>query len=182
MRKINIKATLIFTTFWLIVGAVYVFDNNEPQFQDKPAELADLTFLVTKSDLIAIAFLSGGLDKGKNLSFFKNPPKRVEGRIEQIIFGDQNIESVTISSKPKYLSENVIDMITFLRNGRHLVFLSKSGDLYQPTAQGSLLDFFNNNVYPTWRTDHYTRIDTDGTPLSQGVPIEQVIKEIKDKI
>jgi len=156
--------------------------DNKPE--GKPVTLTDqetLNFLVTKSDLIAIADCSGGYDKPK-LSFFSRLPEKVNAKILSIIKGKEDRNTIEIFCTPMHLRQNVKDSIHILRNGKHLVFLSKNGEQYSPTTSFSLLDIHNNKAYPIWRPDQYNETLPDGSKVSSGIDLKEVIDDIENEI
>jgi hypothetical protein len=144
-------------------------------------ELDTLQFLVKNSDIIVLATLSGSTDKPRP-SFFFGTPKSVQANIDTIIKGEENLDVINLTSHPKYLDKYVIQSTVILRNGYHLIFACKSEKIYQPTTSNSLYDVLYGNIYPIWRPDQYTEIGPDGMKGSRGIPLEEVINEIKNEI
>jgi len=183
IRKLTKIVSTIFICILLFSAGC---DNpiNPIDTKGKPVELTDretLPFLVDNSDLIAVVLLSGGIDKPKPSLLFDDIPKTVDAHIFSILKGVEPRKSVEISNSPKFLGQ-AVKSIMYLRNGKHLVFLSKSGDRYQPTTRYSLLDVSNNRAYPIWRPDQYKEEGPNGIKFSSGFPLNEVISEINKEI
>lgn len=131
-----------------------------------------LSFLVKESDLIAIIRIRGEI--GENgIPRFEDKPKQVNAEIVSIIKGQENIKSISMLDSPKFFPPEVIKSSIVLRDGIHLVFLTREGSLYKPTTCFSILDVFRGRVYPVWKQKE------DGGEITSGYPIEQVITEIE---
>ena len=146
-------------------------------------EQETLNFLISNSDLIAIVYQYGGTEKPKP-SLFSKLPEKVDAKILSVIKGEEDRESIKISYTPKHLRPNVVKSFMILRNGKHLAFLSKDGENYQPTTAHSLLNISNNKVYPIWRPDQYKESEDapHGYKVSHGIKLEEVLGEIRMEI
>jgi hypothetical protein len=166
-----------------ICSLFFIGCENRLDTKGKPITLThkeSLEFLVTKSDIIALVTISGGTDKPKPL--FLNSPDRVYAEIHSIIKGNEDRKTIELLSEPKYLNPNVISAKIILRNGYHLIFACNNKDYYQPTTEFSLNQINNNRVWPIWRPDQYKEIGPNGEKASKGLNLDEVIKDIKEKL
>jgi hypothetical protein len=158
--------------------------ENQIDRKGEPVSLTEkdtLSFLVKNSDIIALATLSGGTDKPRS-SFFFGTPKSVKVDIDSILKGNENQKIIELTSHPKFLGETVIQSTVVLRNGYHLIFACKSEKKYKPTTSHSLYNILYGNLYPIWRPDQYTEIVPNIGKVSKGIPLEEIIDEIKNEI
>ncbi len=181
-RTINFKALAIFITFWALVSFSFKDVILDHEKQNSIVSDGSLRFLVQHSDLIAIVDIANGVEKTYKLSLSKWPPKFVNANVIKTISGSSPHKTISISSTPSYLEDISSHVIMLLKKGEHLVFLSEKNGQFEPTTEKSLLDIANGKVYPTWRDDHYTRVDSDGTQWSSGEELNKVIIEIESKI
>lgn len=175
----KILAIILLYCIFLLLGC-----ENKIDTKGEPVSLTEfdtLPFLVKNSDIIALATLSGGTDKPRP-SFLFGTPKSVKVDIDTIIKGEKNLKTIELTSHPRYLDINVIQSAVILRNGYHLIFACKSETNYQPTTSNSLYDVLYGNIYPIWRPDQYTEIGPDGEKGSRGIPLEEILNEIKNEL
>lgn len=176
------KKLIIFLLIWTIVISSI---SSAVENQGIPIVRTDqdtLSFLVKKSDLIAIVTLSGGVKKDYKMSFFHRPPEKVKGKINKLIKGNVEKNEFELLAEPTYTIPNSIAEYILLKNGDHLVFLSCENTQCRPTTGRSLLDIQYNKVYPTWRDDHYKDAGPGGEFGSYGVNLEEVLSEISKEI
>ena len=180
-HKFDIRASFVILCVLLSTASCETFPDTKGK-PYTPTNLDTLQFLVSNSDLIAIVNHSGGTDKPKPFLF--TMPKKVDAKILSIIKGGEDREEIEISCNPKNLNPNVIKSTMILRNGKHLVFLCKTGENYQPTTSNSLLSVFNHKVYPVWRPDQYKESEDapDGLKVSSGIELGEILEEIRTEI
>lgn len=189
MIRKNIKYIVLFA----LIGALFKlygfnFTLGHKGIPVEPTEQDTLDFLVNHSDIIATVLISGGTDEDSPSLFTNYFRKKVDATILTMIKGDKNINNLSISNSPEFQGYfngvKVIKHIVTLRNGKHLVFLCKSGDVYKPTTGLSLLDISNNRAYPMWHPEQYDH-ELPGQPgikFSNGIPVTETIQEIKNEI
>jgi hypothetical protein len=132
-----------------------------------------LEFLVMESDMIAIVNIAGGAEKPRILSF-GDMPNKVNATVLSVIKGDEGVDSIKLYSEPQNPPPDAVKSSVVLRKGRHLVFLCKNGDGYKPTTRFSLLEVFNDRVYPIWKQKG------NSSEITSGYPLREIIKEIEN--
>ena len=171
------KKYSLFITSCLCLLAVFAGSYTEasPGVPITRTHQETLKFLVANSDMIAIVNLSGGTYK-KRVTSSGDLPQKVNAKIFSIIKGSEIAANIEIVSTPKYPSPGSILSSVVLRNGRHLVFVAKKGEIYQPTTGFSLLDIFRNKVHPVWKERK------NPLELSTGYELEKILNEIDNEI
>ena len=162
------KRAIIILLFSLLITSYQNVYAGQPI---RHTEQETLEFMVKNSDIIAVAFITGGTDKLR-ITFWKDFPEKANVKILDVVKGDKSMKNIEIINEPKFTRPGSVKSTVVLRNGHYLVFLAKTGDKYQPTTGFSLLDIFKNNVHPIWKQKGI------GNGISPGHKLQSVIKEI----
>jgi len=166
----KILSNLVVCLFW-ICGSVAQIEANSVTLTTQDT----LSYLVKRSDIIAIINITGGIDK-KRISSFTEMPQQVDANLLKIIKGGKLSQTLTILNTPEYAPPNVLKSAIVLRNGKHLAFLNMEGKSYRPTTRFSMLPVSRGKVYPIW---HQTK-SVKG--VTSGCLLELVISEIEMEI
>lgn len=113
------------------------------------SEKDTLEFLVKNSDLIVVVDIDDD-SFGSFLKKIMHITASVNVKVVTVIKGLETRKVITIFAETKIASPDSIASIIKFKNGRNLMFLSKEDQSYRPTTRFSVLDIWENKVYPVW--------------------------------